>query len=301
MPKYQSPRRNTRQQPYQARIEREGSNWQMYCLAYNMDAWVQQEAQLSREPCTEWGCVHRSIKLIERWVDWIKESGDDAFVVALQEVTPLALELLSRWAKQNRLCVVSPVRDGQTNVIITRNQKANIVYVDMAGGYDHPDAPVGPRLQMLVEYNGFYILNVHLPCRPWVDDGREQYLTRLIKSTEKWSMSAKPLNPLIVMGDFNIANFEVLRDNVLLRTAVNMNQLQHFFDDEHEYTCCLRAPGRPTIRKPLTLDYIFVLPRGCLNAITTSKTSRNYFHSDPKKFSSDHIGVWLQLCVDKSK
>ena len=147
----------------------------------------------------------------------------------------------------------------------------------MAGGYDDPDVPVGPCLQMLVEYNGFYILNVHLPCRPWADDDREQYSTRLIKNAEKWFMSTKPLNPLIVMGDFNIANFEVLRDNVLLRTAVNMNQLQYFFGDEHAYTCCLRAPGRRTTQKHLILDYIFVLPRGCLNAITTSKISRNLF------------------------
>ena len=172
----------------------------MYCLTCNIDAWVQKEAQLSRGPCTELECVHRSIELIGWWVDWVRKSGDDAFIIALQEVTPLALELLSRWARQNCLCLVSFVGGGQTIVIITRHQKAEIVYTDMAGGYEDPDDPVGPRLQMLVEYNAFCILNVHLPCRPWTDRSRERYLTHLIERAGKWYMTTKPLNPLVVMG-----------------------------------------------------------------------------------------------------
>ena len=144
-------------------------------MTYNMDTWVQQEAQLSRGPCTEWGCVYRSIELIRRWVDWIRKSGDDACIVTLQGVIPPALELLSQWARKNRLCIVSSVEDGQTSVIITRYQRAVIVYTETAHG--DPYGAVTPRLQMLVEYSAFFILNVHLPCRPWSDNIRGAYLT----------------------------------------------------------------------------------------------------------------------------
>ena len=299
MPKCPSLRGNARQQAYQARIKEDSNSRQMYCLTYNMDAWVQQEAQLSRGPRTEWECINRSIELIGSWVDWIRKSGNDAFIVALQEVTPLALELLSQWARQSRLWVVSSVKDGQTSVIITRYHRAVIVYTEIARG--DPYGAVTPRLQMLVEYNAFYILNIHLPCRPWSDDNREEYLTHWIKRTEHFHMRSKRLKPRIVMGDFNIANFGVLYDNALLRTAVNMNQLKSFFHDEHTYTCCLWAPNRRTKQKFITLDDTFVLPRGCLDAITTSEIGRNFFHRDPDKFSSDHIVVWLRLCVDESK
>ena len=92
------------------------------------------------------------------------------------------------------------------------------MYTEMARG--DPYNPVTPRLQMLVEYNA-----LHLPCPPWSNDNRGEYLTHLIKRTEQCHMRSKPLKPLIVMGDFKIANFEVLYDKVLLRTAVNVNQL----------------------------------------------------------------------------
>ena len=83
-------------------------------------------------------------------------------------------------------------------------------------------------------------------------------------------------NPLIVLGDFNIANFNILRDSTLLGTTVNIDQLTSLFQDTSVYTYCLLAPRRDSTPKFIPLDYIFVLQRECPYVITTSKLARNF-------------------------
>ena len=108
-----------------------------------------------------------------------------------------------------------------------------------------------PTIRLLHQTHQGYVWpqrGVHLPCRPWHDD-REQYLTRLITSMVCWYMKTILTNPLIVLGDFNIANFNILRDSTLLGTAVNIDQLTSFSQDTSVYTCCLLAPRRDSTPK----------------------------------------------------
>ena len=63
-------------------------------------------------------------------------------------------------------------------------------------------------------------------------------------------------NPLIVLGDFNIANFNILPDSTLLGTAVNIDQLTSFSQDTSVYTCCLLAPRRDSTPKFISAGFL---------------------------------------------